>query len=1210
MKLKCLEFEAFLSYKNKVSIDFNDFENSIFLIDGDTGAGKTTIFDAIVFALYGEASDKDRDQHFKSDYATLEQKCYVKLIFEEEGKIYTVYREPNQKIKSSRKRNGEYYAMDSNASVSLEFDDKTLTRITECDQKIIEIIKLKKDQFRNIIMIGQNKFADLIRATTKERKELFRSILDTARFDDFKKAITDEYNKCKNENNASNTQIDTYLSSYKSDNEIIKEKLKGKPSEIDFETLSTLLEKDLDESKVKLEAEEVKKNTSKAELDKLNKEKTLGETNNKNIKSYNEHKSNLDSILKDMDEYNKKKEIIDTYNDSLPSYNKHNEVIQKQKQIEAKTSELKTNEKKHDTLTPLFNIAKENKEKVSSIEEDNKTLRDKLKDLNNLKNDFDLLTKAKEDESKYKGDISKTECIIANESALLLEIENNITSLKAYNEENKNVSVEKEKLDSKKKEFEGNIEVVTNTYNDLNNTITKDLEYKKTLESLNNTKTSKNEELNKIINSIKVSEEFKSRNSTLDTDINIINNDIKDIKADIESLKNLDNKYNNLIKDKENLNKECSKEETLREEVNKLKVTYDLLYKQYKEGIVGVIASNIKEGEACPVCGNVHFVKLAPKVNEVSEDKVKEALDKYDAVSKKLSGLESSNKEKLNNLKKSIDDLNIEFKKLSKLELSYEESKDEYSKSLSTALCAKESLLKQKLEVKDNVKSNDESLTQLNKDKEKLTKELSDLDIELTKEDSNLKNNLSKRDELLKELNKYLNNPTLDNVNVLFNDYVKETKELLNNINSGIKKLEDIECKIKENKEKLIKLEFDSKQKSEELTKHTAHLASLKTNLDNTKATIQTLNDKLNGKDKDTIINEINEVTKKISDNDSLIKTYNDEYQKQSNEYTKLTTLIDSLTKEINSLNIELDNLKDEEDKLINNTILKEINKIVEYVNTYKDSINDITNSYNEYINNLNIAKSLVDEDLKNSYDKLLFKDLTILEEIINNKNLEYKAIDENYINLNTTYTNNLNSYNSYVKTYKSIESNSKKLSNLNKLYLVSSGQVPGKEKLDFETYYQSQVFNNILAEANKKLNIMTDNVYSLIRHESSDDKATSTALDIDIFDTNTGKVRSANSLSGGEIFMASLSLALGFSEISRCKSGAHELDCMFIDEGFGTLDEEALRTVMKVLNQLSNEGNRTIGIISHVGELRDVISKQIHVTKDKSNGSHLEIIK
>ncbi len=1210
MKLKYLEFEAFLSYKNKVSIDFNDFENSIFLIDGDTGAGKTTIFDAIVFALYGEASDKDRDQHFKSDYATLEQKCYVKLIFEEEGKIYTVYREPNQKIKSTRKRNGEYYAMDSNASVSLEFDDKTLTRITECDQKIIEIIKLKKDQFRNIIMIGQNKFADLIRATTKERKELFRSILDTARFEDFKKAITDKYNECKNENTASNTQIDTYLSSYKSDNEIIKEKLsKGKPSEIDFETLSSLLENDLNESKVKLEAEEVKKNTSKAELDKLRDEKTLGETNNKNIKSYNKHKQRLDDILKDSDEYNKKKEIIDKYNDSLPSYNKHNEVIQKQKQIETKTSELKDNEIKHDTLTPLFNIAKENKDKVLSIEEENKTLRDKLKDLNNLKNDFDLLTKAKEDESKYKGDISKTEGIIAHENALLLEIEKQITSLKTYNEENKNVSVDKEKLDSKKKEFDGNIKDVTNTYNDLNETISKDLEYKKTLESLNNTKILKNEELNKIINSIKVCEEFKSSNNTIDTDINIINNDIKDINKNIESLKDLTNKYNNLINDKETLNKECSKEETLRGEVNKLRSSYELLDKQYKEGIVGNIASNIKEGECCPVCGNVHFVKLAPKVNEVSEDKVKEALDKYDTVSKKLSGLESTNREKLNNLKKSLDDLNVEFKKLSKLDLPYEEGKDEYTDTLSKALATKEDLLNKKLELKDKVKVNDELLNKLNNDKEKLTKELSNLDIELTKEESNLKNNLSKRDELLKELNKYLNNPTLDNVNVLFNDYVKETKELLNNINSGIKKLEDIENKINENNEKLIKFETVTKTKSNELTKYNADLASYKTNLDNTKATIQTLNDKLKGKDKDTIISEINEVTKNISDNDSLIKTYNDKYQKQNNEYTKLTTLIDSLTKEIKSLNIELDNLKDEEIKLINNTILKDINKIVEYVNTYKDSINDITSSYNEYQNKLNVAKSLVEEDLKNGYDKLSLKDLTILEETINNKNQEYKAIDDNYINLKTTYTNNLNSYNSYVTIYKSIESNSKKLSNLNKLYLVSSGQVPGKEKLDFETYYQSQVFNNILAEANKKLNIMTDNVYSLIRHESSDDKV-STALDIDIFDTNTGKVRSANSLSGGEIFMASLSLALGFSEISRCKSGAHELDCMFIDEGFGTLDEEALRTVMKVLNQLSNEGNRTIGIISHVGELRDVISKQIHVTKDKSNGSHLEIIK
>ena len=173
----------------------------------------------------------------------------------------------------------------------------------------------------------------------------------------------------------------------------------------------------------------------------------------------------------------------------------------------------------------------------------------------------------------------------------------------------------------------------------------------------------------------------------------------------------------------------------------------------------------------------------------------------------------------------------------------------------------------------------------------------------------------------------------------------------------------------------------------------------------------------------------------------------------------------------------------------------------------------------------------------------------------------------------------------------------------------VANGHVVGQERIDFETYYQSQVFGNILNVASKKLNIMTDGTYTMKRHIYNEQDGTkSTSLDVDIFDTSTGKTRSSKSLSGGETFMTALSLALGFAEVIRNEAGARELDCMFIDEGFGSLDNDSLHLVLNVLKNLSNQNSRMIGVISHVEELGYEINNKINVSKD-ANGSHLDVV-
>jgi exonuclease SbcC len=128
----------------------------------------------------------------------------------------------------------------------------------------------------------------------------------------------------------------------------------------------------------------------------------------------------------------------------------------------------------------------------------------------------------------------------------------------------------------------------------------------------------------------------------------------------------------------------------------------------------------------------------------------------------------------------------------------------------------------------------------------------------------------------------------------------------------------------------------------------------------------------------------------------------------------------------------------------------------------------------------------------------------------------------------------------------------------------------------------------------------MSQNRYTLLRKGESDDKRSKTGLEIEVLDSYTGKARSANSLSGGESFMASLSLALGLSDVVQQSAGGIHLDAMFIDEGFGSLDADTLELAVRTLSEMAGVG-RSVGIISHVAELRERIDKQIRVEKTMS---------
>lgn len=191
-----------------------------------------------------------------------------------------------------------------------------------------------------------------------------------------------------------------------------------------------------------------------------------------------------------------------------------------------------------------------------------------------------------------------------------------------------------------------------------------------------------------------------------------------------------------------------------------------------------------------------------------------------------------------------------------------------------------------------------------------------------------------------------------------------------------------------------------------------------------------------------------------------------------------------------------------------------------------------------------------------------------------------------------------------YDKSLKSAET----LAKLSKLADGSFGKVSGREKIDFETFVLTFYFDKVLRLANIRLLDMTDNQFSMVRNSDATDLRSKAGLDIEILDANTGKLRPVATLSGGESFLASLSLALGLSDEISMENGGIKIDTLFIDEGFGTLSKDYLTNAITAIEKLAYE-DKFIGLISHVDELKEAIDSKIKVTYEPNLGSYVEVI-
>lgn len=333
----------------------------------------------------------------------------------------------------------------------------------------------------------------------------------------------------------------------------------------------------------------------------------------------------------------------------------------------------------------------------------------------------------------------------------------------------------------------------------------------------------------------------------------------------------------------------------------------------------------------------------------------------------------------------------------------------------------------------------------------------------------------------------------------------------------------------------------------------------------------------------------------------------------------------------------EKENYLKEQEK-INSNLIENNNKIISLnsqIETLKKTIknkDDASKIEEKYQNILNekekLEKNVSDIEKKYQNSSLKLKEFSSKLEIIETqlsvlKDIQEKNIEEieenlaqaiekiNEINLILKQKNLIKGINDDV--YKNLKEKSKELKKQNEIFMnyetisnCANANLKGKSRVTFEQYVQSYYLDLVLFEANKLLKTLTSGQFQLLRKQELNSKQSKESLDLEIFDFHTYKPRSTKTLSGGESFKTALALAFGLSNTVSSLSGAININSLFIDEGFGSLDSESLEIALDVISTISS-ANRIIGIISHIDELKTRIPNQILSIKS-ANGSKVEV--
>ena len=375
--------------------------------------------------------------------------------------------------------------------------------------------------------------------------------------------------------------------------------------------------------------------------------------------------------------------------------------------------------------------------------------------------------------------------------------------------------------------------------------------------------------------------------------------------------------------------------------------------------------------------------------------------------------------------------------------------------------------------------------------------------------------------------------------------------------------------------------------------------------LENIQVQIHQLSGKLDDSMRQYEIGEVNknyqQVQKEHRQLSLEIETIQQDYEKVKNKYLEIKTKISSLNQQI----IQEQEIYDELDNKYHTALDAFINE-EEFLNL-KTQINQISILEKKYQDYLISLKSLNEQiiSLENEVKDSTYVDLSSLSETIKEVNQQLREKNDDLEKLKIDYSLKEKMIKDIQKINQQLEKDEDTYQRYLDLYNLASGK--NNARVSIERYVLATYFENMLIYANVIMKQLSQGRYQLLRKDDAGKGRSQQGLELDVFDQESGNIRSIKTLSGGESFKAALSLALGLSRMVQDYAGGIELNTLFIDEGFGSLDSQSLDQAMNCLMELHHE-NKLIGIISHVSDLKDRIERQL-VVERKQKQSVIQMI-
>ncbi len=1080
MKPTKLVMQAFGAYAEQTEIDFTQFEEKgLFLICGDTGAGKTTIFDAISYALYGEASGSYRDtKNLKSEYVDKKVESFVDFYFTHQGKDYHVCRKPSFKYTN---RNGKpdeqaekviFYQPDGTTLEGAKNVDGT----KEKPGAIPQLLNMDAGQFMQVAMIAQGEFWKLLNAKTNERTEILRTIFQT---DAYKKLEL----KLKN-------RMDVSFAARKEKEQSISQsfrEVKVEPAEIS-EGISGILAEDLAE-----DSEEQPRSVVQRICDLQEKLQ-----DSKAVWNIEEMLTLLQAVIGEDTEKAKQKETV---------------LAQAEEELQKLQGTL-VSAKDNNAILERYARTKEEQEVLESqkgLFEERRIQLDRTKQATyKVKPEYDAWS-AKEHEWE------RTKQLITDGAQTLADCQTRAGMADAKVKETEALRPEAEqcqKIVDKVREEEPRYKEREMLQHELGQ-IQLQLA---TQEQQEAALVTAEQMLQKRIGELQEQQAVWKEEPQQLAQAQAAHDKLLDSQKKTESIaKNLIPAWRRKQQELEEAQREYRKNQDAYESAKEAFTHADRLY---RANLVGILASDLAEGDPCPVCGATHHEKLATLVEaSVTAEQCKE-----------LKAVEEKKLDAFNQATASASSLRavVQAKEL--------QLKEQIRGCMTPAFIggveALEELLvifeRQRAKLVDAVAQSRDQMDTLQQNCEKLREVEAMLaraqGTEMARLAEQRKSLVEERQSLIAK--QAASQATLAALQTLS---YPDWEAAMQAGNHALARVTEIQTA-------LDTAAKEKKSADEAVARVQASIATQKQALEQQKSDAQMLKQRLNEKLTACQFASVEEMQAQVA-TDAEIHAEEAKLADYDKKVTEVAARLSQLEQEQDARHrtlVDLEQLQQEH------------------------------TSKRVQVETLRTALQAITFRIQNNCEK---------QQNIRAQQVAYeKAKKEN----DTSY----------------------------RLYTLVSGQTRNG-KITFEQYIQAAGFDSILQAANRHLLPMSDNQFQLYRQTNAVGKQTNTFLDLEVLDISTGKRRPVGNLSGGESFKASLSLALGLSDTIAENRGGIQMDALFVDEGFGTLDSKSLEETKDALLSMSGE-NKLVGIISHRDELMDIPQK-LRVTKGRG-GSRIQM--